>query len=585
MRNGVISAGQGMGLIISETNQALKEMGQKQLTPIQVGSMTLNIGKQQQLASHNYTGGVVTQPGYFAGEEAPRHPEVILATNPAYRQRNLGLFAQAGHMLGVPGFAAGGISTTVNAPTVTGSGSMKTIVHAAIDKIAAAANSYIGTHTLSGGAGGMPVKLSGSVANWLEQAMSIVGVGGPGWLAMLERQVQRESNGNPNAINLTDVNAARGDPSRGLLQTIGSTFQQYALPGHGNIYNPVDNSIAAIRYMIATYGHGDSARALAVMTARGGGAYREGGIHGGIPGFAKGGFVADPGTNFSVGDEPTIVARLTALAQSIGAIIYGISGYRTPQHSVAVGGFANDPHTRGQAADIGVNSQLRASAAQLSAAQLSKYGLDRPFDESGAAGNTEVNHIQLLPGWVASKGSTVTAATRGTPKKAKKFVPSPVPKLSLPRNLAKVPSGATPTITALLGKLNAIIDPNVGTASALQDRIDATSGIDDQLVGEYQTANPDTDASTGLIAYTDPRDGRDDAQHRPGVRQHESRRAAATPDVAGDATQPAQGFDLADRRSAQQARGADRDPPRLHREGSRADRLKHRSSSTASRRS
>ena len=122
-------------------------MGQKQLTPIQVGSMTLNIGKQQQLASHNYTGGVVTQPGYFAGEEAPRHPEVILATNPAYRQRNLGLFAQAGHMLGVPGFATGGISTTVNAPTVTGSGSMKTIVHAAIDKIAAAANSYIGTHT------------------------------------------------------------------------------------------------------------------------------------------------------------------------------------------------------------------------------------------------------------------------------------------------------------------------------------------------------------------------------------------------------------------------------------------------------
>ena len=37
------------------------------------------------------TGGMVNQPGYFAGEEAPQHPEVILATNPAYRQRNLGL--------------------------------------------------------------------------------------------------------------------------------------------------------------------------------------------------------------------------------------------------------------------------------------------------------------------------------------------------------------------------------------------------------------------------------------------------------------------------------------------------------------
>lgn len=60
-------------------------------------------------------GGVVTRPGYFAGEEAPAHPEVILATNPAYRQRNLGLWAQAGGMLGVPGFAAGGITTNQTA--------------------------------------------------------------------------------------------------------------------------------------------------------------------------------------------------------------------------------------------------------------------------------------------------------------------------------------------------------------------------------------------------------------------------------------------------------------------------------------
>lgn len=56
------------------------------------------------------TGGKVDRPGYFAGEEAPRHPEFILATNPAYRQRNIGLFAQAGKALGIPGFAAGGVA-------------------------------------------------------------------------------------------------------------------------------------------------------------------------------------------------------------------------------------------------------------------------------------------------------------------------------------------------------------------------------------------------------------------------------------------------------------------------------------------
>ena len=77
--------------------------------------------------------------------------------------------------------------------------------------------------------------------------------------------------------------------------------------------------------------------------------------------------------------------------------IYGIIGYRTPQHSVAVGGFADDPHTRGEAEDIGVNSLLRSSAAQISEAQLARFGLYRPFDPSDDPGNSEVNHIQLIP--------------------------------------------------------------------------------------------------------------------------------------------------------------------------------------------
>lgn len=59
---------------------------------------------------HFARGGMVNRPGYFAGEEAPVHKEVILATNPAYRKRNLGLWATAGGMLGVPGFARGGIT-------------------------------------------------------------------------------------------------------------------------------------------------------------------------------------------------------------------------------------------------------------------------------------------------------------------------------------------------------------------------------------------------------------------------------------------------------------------------------------------
>jgi SLT domain-containing protein len=45
-----------------------------------------------------------------------------------------------------------------------------------------------------------------------------------------------------------------GDPSRGLFQTIGATFNAYALPGHTNIFDGTSNAAAAIRYIEATYG-------------------------------------------------------------------------------------------------------------------------------------------------------------------------------------------------------------------------------------------------------------------------------------------------------------------------------------------
>lgn len=72
--------------------------------------------------------------------------------------------------------------------------------------------------------------------------------------AML-RQIQTESGGNPNAINNWDINAQRGDPSRGLLQTIWSTFKAYARPGYDkNIVDPLSNMLASIRYAVSRYG-------------------------------------------------------------------------------------------------------------------------------------------------------------------------------------------------------------------------------------------------------------------------------------------------------------------------------------------
>lgn len=93
----------------------------------------------------------------------------------------------------------------------------------------------------------------GDLDAWLTQALILTGQGLEN-LPYLRAAAIAESGGNPNAINDWDSNAAAGTPSKGLLQTIDSTFNAYALPGHGDIWNPVDNAIAAIRYMIDRYG-------------------------------------------------------------------------------------------------------------------------------------------------------------------------------------------------------------------------------------------------------------------------------------------------------------------------------------------
>lgn len=68
-------------------------------------------------------------------------------------------------------------------------------------------------------------------------------------------QMQTESGGNPRAINLWDSNAKKGTPSKGLMQVIDPTFASYAMPGHNsNIYDPLSNILASLRYAISRYG-------------------------------------------------------------------------------------------------------------------------------------------------------------------------------------------------------------------------------------------------------------------------------------------------------------------------------------------
>ncbi|MEW2578339.1 phage tail tape measure protein [Streptomyces syringium] len=74
-------------------------------------------------------------------------------------------------------------------------------------------------------------------------------------LPVVLRRMNQESGGNPRAINLWDSNAKAGDPSRGLMQTIGSTFAAYAGPLRSRgIYDPLANIYASMRYALSRYG-------------------------------------------------------------------------------------------------------------------------------------------------------------------------------------------------------------------------------------------------------------------------------------------------------------------------------------------
>ncbi|ADM73688.1 tail length tape measure protein [Lactococcus phage 949] len=105
-----------------------------------------------------------------------------------------------------------------------------------------------------GGGGGVA---GAGVQQWTgvaSQALMMTGQFTPQNLQALLYQMQTESGGNPMAINGWDVNAVNGTPSKGLMQVIDPTFQANKMPGYNNIYSPLDNILASIRYALGRYG-------------------------------------------------------------------------------------------------------------------------------------------------------------------------------------------------------------------------------------------------------------------------------------------------------------------------------------------
>jgi SLT domain-containing protein/chemotaxis protein histidine kinase CheA len=131
-------------------------------------------------------------------------------------------------------------------------------VMTAIPKTIVTDLAHVVMSAVTGGGGGKgisaPGPVSGTVSQWFSQAVKLAKVP-VSWIPDLETIAHYESGDNPNAINLSDSNAAAGDPSRGIMQEIMTTFLAHHVPGTSmNIYDPVANIASASRYILSRYG-------------------------------------------------------------------------------------------------------------------------------------------------------------------------------------------------------------------------------------------------------------------------------------------------------------------------------------------
>lgn len=201
-------------------------------------------------------------PGYGGGDTVPIMAERGEAVVDKDRTRR---FAPLLGAMGVPGFAAGGVvglGRRIPRPRDWMAGragefarlANNEFLTATISDFMALARKEAQDLLAQSGYGYRP---GAGVEQWRPLVLRALAMEGlsTAFASRVLYQMQTESGGNPRAINLWDVNAQRGDPSRGLLQVIGSTFRAYHWPGTSwDIYDALANIAAAVNYARHVYG-------------------------------------------------------------------------------------------------------------------------------------------------------------------------------------------------------------------------------------------------------------------------------------------------------------------------------------------
>lgn len=212
------------------------------------------------------------------------------------------------------------------------------VASALVDKAKASASElaakWVSKTTASASSDGGQYKgaVSAGVEQWRSLVLQVLKELGQSesWANTVLRRMNQESGGNPNAINNWDSNAAAGHPSKGLMQTIPSTFAAYAGPYVSRgIYDPLANIYAGVNYALHRYG------SLSALNRAGG--YAFGGIVGdNRPTLYDRGGILPPGRHLVANEtkQPELVLTRDQILKVFGGSAEG--GDRTVNMNISI---------------------------------------------------------------------------------------------------------------------------------------------------------------------------------------------------------------------------------------------------------